>query len=152
MISGFRTRGFSVGFNLTGEEFAMMLKRVSVFFLFASVLIHTQSWPVLGQSGQATQNVKTEVARRGVNLKKKVRVKMADGTKKKGFISAISDDGFTLLDSKTKAASVLAYRDVSKVEGPGLAGGARVGIIVAAVSGATLLALYVAFLNATRNN
>ena len=98
------------------------------------------------------EKVKAAVLKRGTSEKKSVRVKMLNGTKMKGYISQIGDDSFTLTDSKTKQPKVIAYRDTAKVEGRGLAGGAKVGIIVAAAAGATLIILYVAFQNAIRNN
>ena len=98
------------------------------------------------------EKVKAAVLKRGINEKKSVRVKLLNGTKMKGYISQIGDDSFTLTDSKTKQPKVIAYRDTAKVEGRGLSGGAKVGIIVAAAAGATLIILYAAFLNAIRNN
>lgn len=104
------------------------------------------------QADANAEKVKAVVARRGVNEKKRVRVKMLSGVKMKGYISQIGDDSFTLAISKTKQPVVVAYRDVSKIESGGLAGGARVGIIVGAAIGATLLVIYIAFENAVRNN
>lgn len=98
------------------------------------------------------EKVKADVLKRGTSEKKSVRVKLLSGTKMKGYISQIGDDSFTLKDSKTKQPKVIAYRDTAKVEGRGLAGGAKVGIIVAAAAGATLIILYAAFQNAIRNN
>lgn len=104
------------------------------------------------QTDANTEKVKAVVAKRGVNEKKRVRVKMQNGSKMRGYISQIGDDSFTLTDSKTKQPVVIAYRDVSKVESGGLSGGARIGIIVAtaAVGGAVIL--FLAYLNAIRNN
>ncbi|MDQ4123594.1 MAG: hypothetical protein M3209_19320 [Acidobacteriota bacterium] len=99
-----------------------------------------------------TESVKTEVIKRGTNEKKRVRVKMLNGTKIKGYISQIGDNSFTLTNSKTKQPIVIAYSDVSKVESGGLAGGARIGIITGAIAGVTAIVLYVAFQNAIRDN
>ena len=103
-------------------------------------------------SNSNAEKVKAEVAKRGTSEKKTVRVKMLNGSKLKGYISQIGEDSFTLTFSKTKQQTVIAYSDVARVEGRGLAGGARVGIIVAAAVGGTLIALYIAFQNAVRNN
>jgi sRNA-binding regulator protein Hfq len=104
------------------------------------------------QTGGNTAKVKAEVARLGANEKKRVRVKMLNGTKIKGSISQIADDSFTLTNSKTKQPTVIVYSDAKNVESGGLAGGARVGIIVGAAVGATLIILYAAFQHAIRNN
>jgi hypothetical protein len=104
------------------------------------------------QTGSSAEQVKAEVLKRGTSEKKRVRVKMLNGSKLKGYISQIGDDSFTLTNSKNKQPTIIAYRDAAKVESGGLAGGARVGIIVGAVAGATLIVLYVAFQNAIRDN
>jgi len=99
------------------------------------------------------EKVKADVLKRGTGEKKRVRVKRLDGTKMKGYISQAGEDSFTLTDSKTKQSTVIAYRDASRVESRGLAGGAKIGIIVGvAVAAATLIVIYVAFQNAIRNN
>lgn len=120
----------------------------------AVVLLAGGGLPVFAQTIDASnaEKIKAVVANRGVNEKKRIRVKMLNGVKMKGYISRIDDDSFTLAISKTRQPVVIAYRDVEKVESGGLAGGARVGIIVGAAIGATLLVIYIAFQNATRNN
>ncbi len=117
----------------------------------AVVLLAGGSLPVFAQTVDSnTEKIKAVVAKRGVNEKKRIRVKMLNGVKMKGYISQIGDDSFTLAISKTKQPVVVAYRDVSKVESGGLSGGARIGIIVGAAAGAALLILYIAFQNAIR--
>jgi len=100
----------------------------------------------------SAEKIKAAVLKRGTSEKKAVRVKMLNGSKMKGYISQIGDDSFTLTFSKTRQQTIIPYSDVARVEGRGLAGGARVGIIVAAAIGGTLLILYAAFEHAVRNN
>ena len=88
--------------------------------------------------------VKAGVLKRGTSEKKTVRVKMLNGTKLKGYISQIGDDSFTLTDSKTKQPVVVAYRDAARVEGRGLSGGAKIGIIIGVGLVVTLTILYLA--------
>ncbi len=129
-----------------------MLNRYLSICFVALLVFGADVSPVLGQTDNNAEKIKAEVLKRGTNEKKRVRVKMLNGTKIKGYISQIGDDSFTLAHSKTKQPVVIAYRDAEKVESGGLAGGARVGIIVGAAAGATLLVLYIAFQNAIRNN
>lgn len=98
------------------------------------------------------ENVKAEVMKRVTGGKKRVRVKMLNGAKLKGDISEAGEDSFTLIYAKTKQSDVIAYRDVERVEGRGLAGGAKIGIIVGVAAAATITALYVAFQIAIRDN
>lgn len=120
---------------------------VILLFNGGSLFLYAQT-----NADKNAEKVKAAVLKRGTSEKKSVRVKMLNGTKMKGYISQIGEDSFTLKGSKTKQPKVIAYRDTAKVEGRGLAGGARVGIIVAAAAGATLIVLYAAFQNAIRNN
>lgn len=131
-----------------------MLKRYLSFVLIGLLAFGTGVPSVFAQTqtDAHAEKIKAVVAKRGVNEKKRVRVKMLNGVKMKGYISQIGDDSFTLAISKTRQPVVVAYRDVSKIESGGLAGGARVGIIVGAAIGATLLVIYIAFENAVRNN
>jgi hypothetical protein len=120
----------------------------------AVVLLAGGSLPVFAQTqtDANTEKVKAVVAKRGVNEKKRVRVKMLSGVKMKGYISQIGDDSFTLAISKTRQPVVIPYREVSKVESGGLSGGARIGIIAAAAAGGTLLVIYLSFRHIIRNN
>lgn len=121
--------------------------------VLAVVLLAGGSLPVFAQTVDSnTEKIKAVVAKRGVNEKKRIRVKMLSGVKMKGYISQIGDDSFTLAISKTKQPVVIPYRDVSKIESGGLSGGSRVGIIVGAAVGGTLLVVYLAFRHAIRNN
>jgi len=98
------------------------------------------------------EKVKADVMKRGTGEKKRVRVKMLDGTKMKGYISQAGEDSFTLTNSKTQQSTVIAYRDTERVEGRGLAGGAKIGIIVGVAAAVTLTVLYIAFQNAIKDN
>lgn len=130
-----------------------MIKKYLSIVLIGLLVFSANTSLIFAQTKTAdAEKIKADVMKRGTNEKKSVRVKMLNGTKLKGYISQIGEDSFTLTDSKTKQPTVIAYRDAAKVEGRGLAGGAKIGIIVAAAAGATLLVLYVAFQNAIRNN
>ena len=130
-----------------------MIKQYLTIVLIGLLAFSANTSLIFAQNKTAdAEKIKADVMKRGTNEKKSVRVKMLNGTKLKGYISQIGEDSFTLTDLKTKQPTVIAYRDAAKVEGRGLAGGARIGIIVAAAAGATLLVLYVAFQNAIRDN
>ena len=129
-----------------------MLRRYLSILLAVLLISNSGTLLVFAQSGDNAAKVKAAVAKRGTNEKKRVRVKMQNGTKIKGYITQIGDESFTLALSKTKQPVVIAYRDVSKIESGGLSGGARIGIIVGAAAGAAVFFLYLAFLNAIENN
>jgi len=129
-----------------------MFKRYLSTVLVGLLVFGANTSYIFAQTNNNAEKIKAAVLKRGTSEKKTVRVKMLNGSKLKGYISQIGEDSFTLTFSKTKQQTVIAYSDVERVEGRGLAGGARVGIIVAAAIGAGLLVLYIAFENATRNN
>ena len=133
----------------------MIKKYLSVVFMGLFVL-NVNTTFIFAQNGTGdtlnAEKVKAEVQKRGTSDKKKVRVKMLNGSKIKGFISQIGEDSFTITYSKTGQQTVIAYRDVKNVEGSGMSGYLRAGIIAGAAAGATLLIIYIAFENAVRNN
>ncbi len=129
-----------------------MFKRYLSTVLVGLLVFGANTSYIFAQTNNNAEKIKAAVLKRGTSEKKAVRVKMLNGSKMKGYISQIGEDSFTLTYSKTKQQTVIAYSDVERVEGRGLSGGARVGIIVAAAVGGTLLVLYIAFQNAIRNN
>ena len=133
----------------------MLKKYLSVVFVGLFVL-NVNTTFIFAQTGTgdavSAEKVKAEVQKRGTGDKKKVRVKMLNGSKIKGFISQIGEDSFTITHTKNGQQTVIAYRDVKNVEGSGMSGYVRAGLIAGAAAGATLLIIYFAFENATRNN
>ena len=67
------------------------------------------------KTASSIAKIKTDVLKRGTGENKRVEVRTLDGTKLKGYISQADEGSFTLTDSKTKQTSVIAYRDVAKV-------------------------------------
>ncbi len=61
---------------------------------------------------------------------------MLDGTKVKGDIGQAGEDSFTVIDSKTKQSTTIAYRDVAQVKGGGLTKGNKIalGIVIGAAA------------------
>lgn len=74
------------------------------------------------------EKLKEGVARLGTGTEARVEVKLKDKTKLKGYVSAIGDEGFSVVDFKTGAATHVAYPQVQKVKGHNLSTGAKVAI------------------------
>ena len=108
---------------------------------YAPVFAQTKSVDNEGNVGK----IKAEVLKRSTGEKKPVRVKMLNGSKLKGYISGTAEDSFTLVYSETQQSTEIAYRDVKQVEGRGLPGGAKIGIIVGAVAAGVLVVLNILF-------
>lgn len=102
----------------------MFKKYLSLAFIcllaFAANLQLINAQTNTSKNAATVEKIKTTVAKRGTGEKARVRVKMLNGTKMKGFISQSGDDSFTLTDSKTGQTSALAYSDVAQIKKPGL--------------------------------
>lgn len=83
---------------------------------------------------RATEETRAEVQKLGVGTKKRVEVRMQDGNKLRGSISAAGEDTFTITDAKTGQARTLAYTDVARVKKSGGGLSARTWIILGAAA------------------
>ena len=72
--------------------------------------------------------LKESMARLGTGTEARVEVKLKDKTKLKGYVSAVNDEGFSVVDAKTGVATHVAYPQVQKVKGHNLSTGAKVAI------------------------
>jgi hypothetical protein len=93
----------------------MIKKRLYLALICMSLVTANLSF-VSAQTQTDITKIKTAVQKRGTGEKKRVEVKMLDGTKLKGYISEAGEDSFTLVDSKTKQSTTIAYGDVAKVK------------------------------------
>ena len=100
-----------------------------------------------GRETQAAARVKTDVAKRGVGERARVKVKLRSGTELKGHISHAGEDAFDLVDATSGAASRIAYGDVVEVKSRGRSKGSRIGLI----AGITAAALVVVGIVALRS-
>ncbi|HWS86860.1 MAG TPA: hypothetical protein VN282_07840 [Pyrinomonadaceae bacterium] len=85
------------------------------------------------------EKARAEVQKLGVNPQRRVEVKLQDGTKYKGSISAAGQDNFTITDAKTGAPRTVAYADVEQVKKPGGGLSARSWIIIGAAAAAAVI-------------
>ncbi len=122
---------------------------IGLLFLGANTtIIFAQT---ITKDASKAEKIKAEILKRGTSDKKRVKVKMLDGKRFKGYISETGVDSFTLKDSKTKQPTTIAYRDVEEVSSD-WSKGSKIGLIVGIGAAATLTILYIAFQNAIRNN
>jgi hypothetical protein len=87
------------------------------------------------EAARAAEQSRAAVQRIGVGTKTRVEVKLQDGTKLRGLVSAAGADTFTITDSKTGQSRTVAYADAARVKksGGGLSTRTWVIIGVAAV-------------------
>jgi hypothetical protein len=125
---------------------ALLLQSFAVIPASAGTAKKTQA----ERDAQALEVVKVKVARLGVGERARATVKFKDGTKLKGYIAQAGDAEFTVRDRKTDAPTVVAYRDVARVEsnrGHSTARNVAIGTAVGVGSVLTVLAFLIASLD-----
>lgn len=94
------------------------------------------------KQAQRTEKVRTAILKLGVGTDARVAIKLRDNVKLAGYVSESKDDSFVITDVKTRAATTVAYGDVSQVKGHNLGTGAKIAIGIGIGVGATLLVLF----------
>jgi hypothetical protein len=104
-----------------------------ISFLIATLLIHFLALAtIFGQSAGPNPEIikiKTDLARRGIGEKSKVKIELRDGSEIKGYLAELNAEDFVVADSKTGGRTTLAYHEVKKVKNQGLSLGAKLGIV-----------------------
>lgn len=98
--------------------------------------------PARAQAQEATRSAekaRATVQSLGVSPRRRVEVKLQDGTKLKGSISAAGEDTFTVTDVKTGAPRTVAYADVARVKEPGGGLSVRAWVIIGAAAAAAVI-------------
>jgi hypothetical protein len=94
------------------------------------------------KQAQRTEKVKSGILTLGVGTDARVAIKLRDDVKLAGYISEATEASFVVTDFKTRAATTVAYGDVSQVKGHHLGTGAKIAIGIGIGVGATLLVLF----------
>jgi hypothetical protein len=113
-----------------------MIKKYLSFALCCLVLVYANSTLVSAQTNidknaSSIAKIKANIAKRGTGENKRIEVKKLDGTKLKGYISQSDNDSFTLVDSKTRQITTIAYSDVAQVKSSNLSKGDKIAIGIA---------------------
>ena len=124
-----------------------MLKRTLAIIvsgiLCCSALGYSAARAQTQEATRPAEKARAEVRKLGAKPQRRVEVRLLDGTKLKGSISAAGEDTFTLTDAKTGAPRTLAYTDVARVKKPGggpsaltwaIIGGAAVAAVIVGVT------------------
>lgn len=98
--------------------------------------------PTRAQAQEATrpaEKARAAVQKLGVIPQRRVEVKMQDGTRLRGSISAAGEETFTFTDAKTGAPRTVAYADVARVKETGGGLSARTWVIVGVAAAAAVI-------------
>lgn len=92
-----------------------------------------------GRDNDAAARARVKVEKLGAGSNAGVEVKLLDGTKLKGYVSAREQDSFTVRDRKTGASSLVRYAEVSEVKKSGGGLSTKSWIIIgSAIAGAVV--------------
>lgn len=102
-----------------------MLKKslsTSMIFLLINLVMAPAVWgsETKEKGAKLEEKVKSGIAKLGTGTESKVKLKLKDGTKIKGYISEISEDQFVVKNEKTGESVNVAYSRVKQVKGNNL--------------------------------
>ncbi len=83
--------------------------------------------------------VKINVVKLGTGKEARVEVKLKDGTKMKGYISEINDNGFVVVNDKTGTSTEIPYPQAKQVKGNNLSTGVKIAIAVGIIVAVSFL-------------
>jgi hypothetical protein len=80
------------------------------------------------------ETVKTKITKLGTGSDAKIKLKLKDGTKLKGYIIESNENGFAVMNSKTGQPVSVSYSQVGQAKGNNLSSGVIIAIgVVAAI-------------------
>ena len=88
---------------------------------------------------QRAEQVRTEIGKLGTGPDARIKVKLLDGRKVEGYVSAAGADDFVVTNLKSGAATAIPYPQVGTAKGNNLSQGARIAIGVAVSVALTIL-------------
>ena len=88
------------------------------------------------KEAEFTEKVKTQISKLGIGRDARVKIKLKDGTKIKGYISEVGDSQFVVTNLETGQNTTVPYPGVKQVKGNNLSTGVQIviGIAVALVA------------------
>ena len=110
-----------------------MFKKLLSLYLIALLINLASVAPTYAASKEEkearfAEKVKASVLKLGTGESARIKIKLRDKTKLAGYVRAADDEGFTVIDSKTKISTTIAYADVKSVQGNNLSTGAKIAI------------------------
>jgi hypothetical protein len=123
----------------------MMKKLFSLLLVIA--LVQTASAAPAGGRRQDdkevkfTEKVRARILKLGTGPKARVRLKLRDKTKLKGYVSEAGADSFRVTDAKTGTTTSVEYRQVAEVGGRGMSKGKKIAIGLGVTAAGALLVL-----------
>lgn len=86
------------------------------------------------------EQVKANIIKLGTGKESRVKIKLKNGTKLKGFVSEIKDSSFVLTNAETGNSEEIQYLQVKKAQGSNSKTGQRILVVVVIIGLIVLLA------------
>ena len=120
-----------------------LFKRIFGVLVLAAILVTSFAFQSAqaqaGRDTDAAARARVKVEKLGMGSDARVEIKLLDGTKLNGYVSAKEQDSFTVTDRKTGASSVVRYAEVSEVKKSGGGPSTKSWIIIgSAIAGAVV--------------
>jgi hypothetical protein len=108
----------------------MKMKKIvtALLMVILTNIFFVQSALAENDAEKHERKIRTEVAKLGTGPDAKIRVKLKDKTKIKGYIVETSDDRFVIMDEKTGETVPVSYPQVRQARGNNLSTGAIIAI------------------------
>jgi hypothetical protein len=90
-----------------------------------------------------SEKIRAGIYKLGIGKDARVQVKLRDKTQLQGYLSAVSEDSFTVTDLKTEASTVVAYPNVRQVKGHNLTTRTKIMIGVAIAVGVGIVLYFI---------
>jgi small nuclear ribonucleoprotein (snRNP)-like protein len=119
-----------------------MLKKMMTILLICLVM-NLAVFAGGNKEAKFAEKVKSEIAKLGTGTDAKVKVKLKDGTKIKGYITEIDEDSFTVMNEQNNSATKIPYPQAKQVKGNNWSTGITIAVVagiillIAAIVGAT---------------
>jgi hypothetical protein len=111
--------------NKKNRRIKMLRKMVSM--LLICLVMNMAVFANGNKESKLTEKVKSEVTKLGTGTDSKVKVKLKDGTKLKGYISEIKSDSFVVIN-EDGVSSEVPYPNAKQVKGNNLSTGVKIAI------------------------
>lgn len=79
-------------------------------------------------SSKRAEKVRSAIAKLGTGTQAKIKVKLTDGTKLKGYVSEINAESFSVTNDKTGTVTEVNYGNAKQVKGNNLSTGVKIAI------------------------
>ncbi|CAN5758690.1 hypothetical protein BH20ACI4_BH20ACI4_23920 [soil metagenome] len=80
------------------------------------------------KDAEFAEKVKTKITKLGIGQDARVKIKLKDGSKIKGYISEIGDNQFVVTNTETGQNTVVPYSGAKQVKGNNLSTGVKIAI------------------------